>query len=306
MEMRVVVVGATGNVGGRLLERLAQDGRVADVLAIARRSPGGEWSPGGPGGKVRFAAADVSRDDLAPHLTGADVVVHLAWIFQPTHRPMVTWRANVTGSERVFRAAVESGVSAIVYASSVGAYSPAPGREVDESWPTDGYPPAAYGREKAYVERILDSVEARHPGVRVVRLRPGFIFQRAAASQQRRLFMGPLVPTPLLRPGVLPVLPHPAGLRLQALHAADAASAYHLAVTGEARGAFNVAAEPVIDGRALAGLLGARPLALPRQVVRAALSLAWRARLVPADPALLDLAMSLPVMSTERARSELG
>jgi hypothetical protein len=32
----------------------------------------------------------------------------------------------------------------------------------------------------------------------------------------------------------------------------------------------------------------------------------WRLRLVPASPYLLDLALSLPVMDTSRARDELG
>ena len=53
-------------------------------------------------------------------------------------------------------------VGAVVYASSVGAYSPSPkDRAVDEGWPTDGWPSAAYIREKAYLERVLDGVEER-------------------------------------------------------------------------------------------------------------------------------------------------
>ena len=80
---------------------------------------------------------------------------------------------------------------ALVYASSVGAYSPGPkDRAVDEGWPTHGWPGASYTREKAYLERVLDAFEARHPGVRVVRMRPGFIFKRESAHEQRRIFGG--------------------------------------------------------------------------------------------------------------------
>src|SRR5207237_1343360 len=81
---------------------------------------------------------------------------------------------------------------------------------------------------------------------------------------------------------------------------------YRLAVTGEARGAFNLAAEPVIDAGILSGLLRSRPVEVPPRLVRAVLTAAWHARLVPAEPALFDLAMGLPVMKTDRARSELG
>ena len=84
-------------------------------------------------------------DDLEPAVREADVVVHLAWLFQPTHDPIATWRTNVLGSERVFRAVAEAKVPALVYSSSVGAYSPGPkNHAVDETWPTTGIPSKLY------------------------------------------------------------------------------------------------------------------------------------------------------------------
>jgi UDP-glucose 4-epimerase len=298
--VKVVVTGATGNVGTALVRALASDPAVSEVVGIARRRP--EWQRP----KTRFVAADIARDDLEPLFLGADAVVHLAWLFQPTHRPMVTWRANAVGSSRVFEAAAAAGARTLVHASSVGAYSPGAGRRVDETWPTHSVPTAAYGREKAYAERVLDAFEARHPDVRVVRLRPAFIFQRTAADEQRRIFAGPLVPTTLLRPGRLPVVPWPAGLRFQALHADDVAEAYRLAVVGDGRGAYNVAADPVIDAAAIGQLLGARVVPIPASLARPGLSAAWRLHLVPAEPALLDLALQLPLLDTTRIRDDLG
>jgi nucleoside-diphosphate-sugar epimerase len=302
--VRVAVTGATGNVGTSLLDRLASEDRVTSIVAIARRSPASTRRAGAT--KVSWVEADVGDDDLSSHLEGVDVLVHLAWLFQPTHRPLVTWEANAVGSARVFAAAVEAHVGAIVHASSVGAYSPAPGPVVSESWPTHGQPTSAYGREKAYVERVLDSVEARHPDLRVVRLRPGFVFQRPAATEQRRLFLGPFFPNRLVQPGRLPILPVPRGLRFQAVHANDMAEAYRLAIVGDVRGAFNVAADPVIDSHVLADVLDTRVVEVPRPLVRAGLAMAWRAHLVPADPALLDLVLDLPLLDTTRARTELG
>lgn len=298
--MRVVVTGATGNVGTSVVSALLADPGVTEVVGIARRLPE-QAVPG-----VEHVAADLAEDELLPHLRGADAVVHLAWLFQPTHDPMATWRANVIGSSRLFEAAASALVPSLVHASSVGAYSPAPGRMVDESWPTHSSPSAGYGREKAYVERLLDTVEARHPEMRVVRLRPGFIFKAEAATAQRRLFLGPLTPGSLARPGLLPVLPLPPELRFQALHTDDAAEAYRLAVTSDVRGAFNLAAEPVLDGPALAGVLGARYVPVPRLLVRGALAAAWHAHLLPADPKLFDLVLGLPLLDTTRARTLLG
>ena len=299
--MRVVITGATGNVGTSLIEALADEPGVTSVVGVARRVP--EWAPP----KTTWARADVASDDLLPHFREADVVVHLAWIFQPTHDPIATWRNNALGSIRVFEAVAAAGVPALVHASSVGAYSPGPvDQPVDETWPTHALPTAAYGREKSYVERVLDTFEHANPEVRVVRLRPGFIFKRESASEQRRLFAGPLLPNFLVRPGLLPVVPDLPGLRFQALHTVDAASAYRLAILGSARGPFNIAADPVLDAKALGELLSARPVKLPARLVRQTVAAAWRLRLVPASPMLVDLALSLPIMDTSRARSELG
>ncbi|MEV1000243.1 NAD-dependent epimerase/dehydratase family protein [Nonomuraea sp. NPDC050202] len=299
--MRVVVVGATGNVGTSVVRALAADGGVTSIVGVARRLPG--WRID----RTDWRQADVASADLTRIFDGADAVVHLAWLFQPTRDPATTWRANVLGSMRVFRAAAEAGVPALVHASSVGAYSPGPkDRPVDESWPTHGWPGAAYGREKAYVERVLDVFEHDHPNIRVVRMRPGFVFQRAAATEQRRLFAGPFLPRRLIKAGRIPFVPDIPGLRLQALHAEDAAQAYRLAVVKPVRGAFNIAAEPVLDAHDLARLLDTRTVRVPRGLATAAVAAGWHLRLIPAAPGLLELALRVPVMKTERAREVLG
>ncbi|WP_351224901.1 NAD-dependent epimerase/dehydratase family protein [Streptomyces sp. NPDC002133] len=300
--LRVVVVGATGNVGTSVVQTLSGHPGIGAILGIARRIP--EWQPD----RTTWAAADIDpgRADLVHHFTGADAVVHLAWKFQPTHDPVTTWRTNVLGGIRVFESAAEAGVPVLIHASSVAAYSPGPKESpVDESWPTHGWPQAAYCREKAYVERYLDAFEQTHPAVRVVRMRPAFLFKRESASQQRRIFAGPLLPLHLIRPGTLPAVPDLPGLKFQALHTDDAAAAYCEAVVRPVRGAFNLAADPPLDAARLAGILEARQLRIPVSPVRAALSAAWRLRLVSASPGLFDALLRLPLMDSSRARAEL-
>jgi UDP-glucose 4-epimerase len=311
--VRVAVTGATGNVGTAVIRALANDDRIEEIVGIARRRPPTASSRSSSASStrtsstaIRYVAADVVCADLRPVLSEVDAVIHLAWKIQPMHRPLETWRTNVIGSIRVFEAVAETGVGTLVHASSIGAYSPGPddGRPVDESWPTDSLPTANYGREKAYVERVLDAFELEHPDIRVVRLRPAFVFQREAASEQRRLFVGPLLPRRLL--GHLPLLPVPPGLHVQAVHADDVADAYRRAVLGDARGPFNIAAEPTLDANGLAALLGARAVTIPRSAVRAAVWAGFRTHLVPVQPTLLDLFLQLPTMATDRARHELG
>src|SRR5204862_2475306 len=105
---------------------------------------------------------------------GADAVVHLAWLIQPARDRELTRRVNVDGSVRVFHAAADAGVPALVHASSVGIYAPAPkDRAVDESWPATGVSTSFYARDKAACEQALDALEAERPGLRIARLRPG-------------------------------------------------------------------------------------------------------------------------------------
>jgi UDP-glucose 4-epimerase len=298
--VRVVVFGATGNAGSSLVRLLAGDERISAIVGVARRRPELRLP------KTEWVEADVG-DQLGPLVDGADAVVHLAWLIQPSRNEAELRRVNVYGSQRVFDAVVQAGVPTLVYASSVGAYSRGPkDRRVDESWPVEGIRTSFYSRHKAEVERRLDEVERRNLGLRVVRLRPGLLFKRSAATGIRRLFAGPLVPGSLLRPSLIPFVPDLAGLRFQSLHTDDVATAYREAILRDVRGAFNVAAEPVLDCAALARLFSARPVPVPRALARAAVSALWHLRLQPTPPGWLDLALGVPLMDITRAREELG
>ena len=299
--MRLVIVGATGNVGTSLLRAVEDDPQIESVLGIARRRPELVVP------KTEWAEADIRDDALVAHFRGADCVVHLAWSIQPSRDLTTLWRTNVDGSTRVFRAVAEAGVKNLVYASSIGTYSPAPkDRAVDESWPTGGVRTSFYSRHKAEVERRLDRFEREQPDVRTVRLRPALIFKRESAAEQRRLFAGPFLPGSLVRPSLIPLVPDIPDLRFQAVHSYDVGEAYRLAATSDVRGAFNIAAEPVIDPDVLAELFGARKIRVPAGVVRRLADLTWRLRLQPTPSGWVDMALSVPIMDPTRAREELG
>lgn len=300
--MRVVVTGASGNIGSATVRELAAGGRH-DVLALARRRP--DLPPNDVPAAVTWVAADVGRDDLDPLLAGADAVVHLAWRFQPTHRPAETWRTNAVGTRRVLAAVRRQGVPAVVCASSVAAYSPVGhDRPVTEDWETDGASPATYCREKAYNERALDAFEATGD-TRVVRVRPAFVFQRSAASEQRRIFGGPLLRPAFLDRRFVPVLPVPAGLRLQAVHAGDVARALAAAVERPVHGAVNLASDGVLRRADLGALLGAPTVEVPAGLVRGAVDAAWRAHVAPVPGSLLSALLAVPLLDAGRARAEL-
>ena len=299
--MRVAVIGASGNIGTSVLRALLPDPAISHVLAIARRP-----APSA-GGKLTWLARDVTADDLRADLAGVDAVVCLSWLIQPSRDEARMRAVNVDGTLRVLEAAAGAGVRAAVYSSSVGAYSPGPkDRAVAEDWPTGGIEGSTYSRHKAEVEHALDGLEARHPQMRVVRMRPGLVFQREAASEIRRLFAGPLLPGFLLRRSLIPVVPRTARLRFQAVHSHDVGEAFRLALHADVRGPLNLAAEPVLDGEELGRLLRARPVPVHPGLLRAAADATWRLRLQPSPGGWIDLALGVPIMDTRRARTELG
>jgi nucleoside-diphosphate-sugar epimerase len=299
--MRVVVVGASGNVGTSVLAALGEEPAVEEIVGVARRLPDLDLP------KVRWTQADIVSDDLTPIFRAAAAVVHLAWAIQPGHDEATMERINVYGSRRVFDAVAEAGVEALVYASSVGAYSRGPkDHHVDESWPVSGIPSSYYSRHKAAVEKLLDVFEDETPGVRVVRLRPGLIFKAEAASEIRRLFLGPLLPNFAVRPSWIPVVPRVERLRFQAVHSRDVGQAYRQAIVRDVSGAFNIAAPPDIGPEELGSLLHARPIPIPARLLRGAADLSWRLRLQPAAPGWVDMALGVPLMDTSRAEELLG
>jgi len=282
--MKVVVTGATGNVGTSTVQALSESREIDEIVGLARRAP--TWAPA----KTSWLEANILNADLAAIFAAADAVIHLAWAIQPSRDAVTLERINIEGSRRVFEAVAAAGVPKLIHASSVGAYTPS----------------SFYSRHKVAVERELDRFEADNPETRVLRLRPALIFKDEAATEIRRLFIGPFLPNFLLRRRLLLALPRVDRLRFQAVHSEDVGRAYLRAVLADADGAFNIAAEPPLSSGELAERLGVRSFPVPARVVRRLADLSWRMRLQPTPPGWLDMAQNVPLMSSDRARAELG
>lgn len=282
------MTGATGNVGRSVVEALAERDEVSEIIGLA-------------------GAADIADSDLGPAFRGADAVVHLAWAVQPTHNLGKLERINVEGSRRVFEAVATAKVPKLVYSSSIVAYSSAPrDRLIEEDWPLGGSETSFHARYKAAIEGHLDEFESVAPNTQVVRLRPALTCRGDAAVELCRLLAGPFIPDFLLRSGLVPAIPRLSGLCFQAIHTSDLARAYALATIRDVSGAFNLAAGPLLstDDLAAALNLGTFPLSFP--LARRLVDLSWRLRLQPTPPDWLDMAMELPLVSSQRAARELG
>ena len=302
--MRIAITGASGNIGTALVERLLPAGH--QLVGIARRPP----SPETPEGRaLTWHAVDLTRPEdesrLHAAFVDADAVVHLAWGFQPSHRLDLLRELGVGGTGRVAAAVADVGVPHLVHMSSVGAYSPkTDDHPVPEAYPTDGVPSSPYSRHKAEAERLLDRFEREHPGVLVTRMRPGIVGQRDAGSALLRYAVPGLVPARALR--LTPVLPFDRKVRIPVVHSSDVADAIARVLETRATGPFNLSAPPDVTASDIAGALRARLVPLPAKVLRTGVSLAWHGRLLQLDPGWIDLAFSVPLLDTTRARTELG
>jgi UDP-glucose 4-epimerase len=303
--MKVVITGASGNIGTALLRALAVEGW--DLVGVARRRPD---TGRAPYPAARWVTCDLGAPDAPRTLrevcADADAVVHLAWAVHPRTTEPPMHRTNTVGTEQLLAAVAAAGVPHLVCASSVAAYRPA-GRweRVTEDQPRDGVPGSAYSAGKATLETILDEFERGHPDVRVARIRPCGVVQRDAAEELASWLLSPAISRRVLGSRQLPVPLWPR-LRLQVVHADDVAAAIRLILTGRAAGPFNLAAEPVLGHDHLARIVGGAWLPVPSRLTWGAAWLGWRLGVQPLHPGWLRLADQACLVDTRRARRELG
>ncbi|MFA1704407.1 NAD-dependent epimerase/dehydratase family protein [Mycobacterium intracellulare] len=306
MPKRIVITGASGNVGTALLRRLTADDSDYEIVGISRRRPPSDdlyrsahWH------ELDLADPGVELE-LLKVFRGAACVVHLAWGFQPTRNRRYLDAVGVNGSAAVLSAAHNAKVPHLLHMSSVGTYAAGRyGQKVDETFSTAGIPSSAYSRAKSAVEHMLDGYEGHNPdGVGITRMRPGFILQRDAALGLRRYTLPAYVDPRWVR--WLPLLPLDRSLSVSIVHSDDVADACVKAIERRALGPFNLAAEPPVGRDDIAKALRARPIHVPSPLLGLLVAASWRARLQPLDRGWLDMAFSLPLLDTDRARNVLG
>jgi nucleoside-diphosphate-sugar epimerase len=216
--MRILITGATGRIGSRLLPRMLQHGY--SVRALVRREEQAEL--------FRQQGAEVVISDLlAPDslpraVNGAQAIIHLAAYFRGAS-PAQAQAANVEGSLALAQAARQAGISRFIYASTNLVYGPSRGRPARERDQPQPPPSSAYPMTKRAAEQALLALD-----LNLCILRLAFVYGEG---------------DPHLAEAARWALSWPAAKRLHMLHHADVAQAVQLAVdSSEADGRiYNVA-----------------------------------------------------------------
>ena len=141
-----MVTGATGFIGGYLVEELVRRGH--DVTGMARRAK----QDGMGGARVRIADL-TDADSLIGATKGMEAVVHLAAYYTFFGKKELYDRVNVEGTRSLLRACATNGVRRFVYCSSTEAIGPVASPPADESTPLR--PVYEYGRSKVSAEKAV-------------------------------------------------------------------------------------------------------------------------------------------------------
>jgi len=170
--MKALVTGANGFTGSHLVKALEQRG--VSVVALVRKSSN----------LARLSNCNVQliygeitdRDALQHAMTGVDTVFHTAAYVELglVNEPEME-RVNVEGTRAVLEVAQKSGVSKVVYCSTIGIYGDSGGKVVNETFKrTQTNFSSAYDRTKYAAQQLADQFAAQ--GLPVVSVMPSGIF----------------------------------------------------------------------------------------------------------------------------------
>ncbi|HEU4392542.1 MAG TPA: NAD-dependent epimerase/dehydratase family protein [Solirubrobacterales bacterium] len=238
--MKVFVTGGTGFIGGEVVRQLRQRGD--DVVCLVRTPEKGK--------KVADLGCELVAGDLADTgalrtgMEGCDAVVHAAAMYEvgiPTKQHPAMWEANVAGTERVMKAALEAKVPRTVYVSTCGVFGNTHKQVVDETYEHPGKEFTSYYEEtKLEAHKIVKRMIADQ-GLPAIIVQPGGVYGPGDTSQVADLLQEFFA-------GKLPLLPFPE-LGICMTHVEDIADGILLALDKGKLGETYVISGPVTTMR---------------------------------------------------------
>ena len=166
--MKVLVTGATGFIGGHLVEDLHNRGY--DVIAMARKTSNISKLKE-LGLEIRFADL-TDPASLVEATKGVEAVIHLAAYYTFHGEKELYWKVNVEGTRSLVEACLKNGVTRFIYCSTTEAVGPVKNPPATED--VEPNPTYEYGRSKLAAERIVKSYGEK--GLKYTILRPSGVY----------------------------------------------------------------------------------------------------------------------------------
>lgn len=295
--MKVVVTGSASHLAQVLLPKLFAHPQVEQVVGIDINHSELEDA------KFTEHFVDIRHSEINQHLHGADAVIHLAFVVMRgnlkgrRHDRALIHDINVNGSTNLFRAAQQQGVKHAVHLSSAvvyGAWADNPA-SISEEQILRAMPGFSYAEDKVTVEQWLEYFAREQGAPRTVILRPHAILGPNAQPLLIQLLKQPFYPS----------LPEPQPLS-QCIWEDDVADAILLALFSQARGAFNLAADPALSFKAMQQQLHKNAWPLPYAFIRRLHKLMWNITGYAGEPGWVGGMQHSLAVSSEKAKSELN
>lgn len=288
----VLVTGASGYVGQKLVRALAGDRRVVatDVKPPRERHEG-----------VVYVDLDVRSarlsDLLATH--EIDAVVHLATVVTPSASMSrrLLYEIDVLGTENVLRACLAEKVKQLVVTSSGAAYGYHRDNAawLDEDAPLRGNESFAYSHHKRLVEELLARARVEHPELAQLIFRPGTILGAGAKNQITAIFERPVITG--VREAETPFV---------FILDEDVVACIVKGVQEGASGIYNLAGDGVMTLRDIARRLKKPFLPIPSAALRASIAALRRFGLTDYGPEQVDFLQYRPVLANDRLKDRFG
>ena len=175
--MRYLITGGSGYIGTRLVELLSRREDTEKIVICdvvppqgrvpSRRRSSSAWT-------CATAAPSTRRFERA----NPDVLVHLAFILNPSHDEGLMYDVDVNGTHNVLEAAAEVGIRQVLVTTSGVAYGAFPDNPnpITEDHPVRGVARFSYARDKTESDRIVQLWALQHPDTITTIVRPCIVF----------------------------------------------------------------------------------------------------------------------------------
>ena len=277
--MRYLITGGAGYLGAKLVSALAARKGTTGILIADLRPP--RLRPPMTG----FRKVDVRDAAALNELVQSeqpDVLIHLAFVVDPTHDEPAMYDVNVNGAFNVLSAASSAGVGQVLFMSAAMAYGAWPDNPtvINESRPVHGHAHYMYARHKAEADRIAQLWATLHPDRTMTIVRPCTIFGEGADNHFVRMWEGQ------------PFFPDFGGTDhgTQFIDDNDAIAAIVGLIAGKHAGVFNLASDGEISWRQCAELAGIEVRSVREESFTSFASGMWRLKIQSAEipPSFVD------------------